>query len=673
MIIMKYIISFFILSSVLIFGNDVKDRAVIIEAKFKNDAIHLSWLPDSNAYRYIVLRKYTDEPRFIDTLAVLEGDVNSFVDDDVVSGIPYEYAVWKDSEFEYVINGETKIFEYDGYGYIYAGKDLPLIEDRGHILLLVDNTLKESISDGLEKYKLSLVGDGWTVSEYEVPRAEKFNPKAVKTVKDIIKFEYERMETKLRSVVIIGRIPVPYSGEEAIDGHRPDHLGAWPTDIYYADIDGLWTDDTTTNITVALDPRHYNIPYDGKFDQNRIPSETEVELGRIDMFDLTFFHNEPINLSEVDLLNRYFEKNHNYKNRIMEFEDNALIDDHWKLYSEEAWSSNPWNGFSSLVGYNAIDTGGMRRRLEQEKFKIIWGGNSGAYDNILHTAYANEYAQSDQNAVFAFYFGSWMPDWDAENALMRSAIASNPSILVSAFYGRPPWYIHHLNIGETIGYSSKITQNNGVMYKSTSYVGRKHNHIALIGDPAVRFHPEIPPKDLTYSDIGGTVELLWECDGDALGFNIYQSYDIFGLYKKINDELVENKSFVIHNHQGKKYFQVRAIYNRITVSTNYLNQSQGVFIEVNNPTSAFENNKSTSIEVYPNPTERYIRIEGSTNLFGAKVRLVDLLGNSVWDGNMTDRSMTIDLSTINNLQTGTFYIIIVDENKYYIRPILFIH
>jgi hypothetical protein len=41
--------------------------------------------------------------------------------------------------------------------------------------------------------------------------------------------------------VLIGNVPVPYSGDLNPDGHS-DHDGAWPTDTYYAEMNGTWTD-----------------------------------------------------------------------------------------------------------------------------------------------------------------------------------------------------------------------------------------------------------------------------------------------------------------------------------------------------------------------------------------------------------------------------------------------
>jgi hypothetical protein len=64
-----------------------------------------------------------------------------------------------------------------------------------------------------------------------------------------------------------GHVPVPYSGNFNLDGHDY-HFGAWPADVFYGDMDGVWTDSSVTQ-TIASDPRNWNVPGDGKFDMKR--------------------------------------------------------------------------------------------------------------------------------------------------------------------------------------------------------------------------------------------------------------------------------------------------------------------------------------------------------------------------------------------------------------------
>src|SRR5207253_1848922 len=109
-------------------------------------------------------------------------------------------------------------------------------------------------------------------------------------------------------------VPVPYSGKINPDGHS-DHVGAWPADVYYGDIDGNWTD-TTVDFTQSTRPpsdaadnlRLTNRPGDGKFDQDQIPSAVELEVGRVDLANMPgddYWGVDAVIPSETELLRRY--------------------------------------------------------------------------------------------------------------------------------------------------------------------------------------------------------------------------------------------------------------------------------------------------------------------------------------------------------------------------------
>src|SRR5690606_33568410 len=104
-----------------------------------------------------------------------------------------------------------------------------------------DEQIFEHIQNEIIRYVNDLRGDGWNPFVVLVPRAEYFDKNKVSTVKSIIDLSLKQIKD-LKSAVLIGRVPVPYSGNFAIDGHSPEHDGAWPSDIYYSVIDGKWTD-----------------------------------------------------------------------------------------------------------------------------------------------------------------------------------------------------------------------------------------------------------------------------------------------------------------------------------------------------------------------------------------------------------------------------------------------
>jgi hypothetical protein len=77
------------------------------------------------------------------------------------------------------------------------------------------------------------------------------------------------------------------SGNICPDGH-PDHYGAWPSDGYYADLDGSWTDVSVNNSASGKD-KNQQYSADGKFDQSTFPTSVDLQMGRFDMRNLPLY------------------------------------------------------------------------------------------------------------------------------------------------------------------------------------------------------------------------------------------------------------------------------------------------------------------------------------------------------------------------------------------------
>jgi len=192
---------------------------------------------------YAICRKTTDATSW-DNSTVLTGSSTSFVDNDVVEGQSYEYQIHKIAS------------TYQGYGYICAGINTPLVEDRGKVILVVDSTYAADLSSELTRLQQDLKGDGWQVVRQDVSRYD-----SVQGVKAFIQSQYYADTANVRCVFLFGHVPVPYSGNISPDEHPADHKGAWPADVYYGDMDGTWTDSSVYN-TSAADTRNHNVPGD---------------------------------------------------------------------------------------------------------------------------------------------------------------------------------------------------------------------------------------------------------------------------------------------------------------------------------------------------------------------------------------------------------------------------
>src|SRR5438445_10515533 len=84
-------------------------------------------------------------------------------------------------------------------------------------------------------------------------------------------------------------------------------------------------------------------------------------------------------------------------------------------------------------------------------------GTHGTYFDIWST----DVIGGDAKAVFYMMFGSWLGEWDSTDNIMRWALATATMGVTGWRAGRPHWYYHDRGIGEHVGYSARLSENNG--------------------------------------------------------------------------------------------------------------------------------------------------------------------------------------------------------------------
>src|SRR5207249_7573008 len=130
-----------------------------------------------------------------------------------------------------------------------------------------------------------------------------------------------------------------------------------------------------------------------------------------------------------------------------------------------------------------------------------------------------ELVQANIQAMFTMLFGSWLGDWESEDDLLRAVLASPTGGLTAVWSGRPHWFMHHMALGENIGYSARLTQNNGPhgLYRTQVNSAAGQVHVALMGDPTLRMHVVMPPGGAVAN--GGI--LTWTASPDTvMGYHI---------------------------------------------------------------------------------------------------------------------------------------------------------
>ena len=532
-------------------------------------------------------------------------------------------------------------YESPRFGHIYAGIRVPPIESRGTVLLLIDDAVGGQLIEELNRLENDLIGDGWHVRRLIVSRA------------DPVPFTRDRIidecagDASVTAVFLLGHIPVPYSGN--VMAAHSDHRGAYPADVYYAELDGPWTDDSVTN-TTASRPQNHNVPGDGKFDQTLIPSDVDLHIGRVDFHDMPVF-----SIGETELLRRYLDKNHAFRHGLNGAQRRGLIDDNVGVLWGLAVTGIGLRNFSAMFGAAQIHHVDYLSTMAQESYLWSQGCGGGSYTSCAGVGTSHDFATRTVRTIFTMLYGSYFGDWDVTDNLMRAVLGSENSALACCYAGAPAWHLHHLALGETIGYSGRLTQNNASLYTPTDRA--RQIHIALLGDPTLRMHVVLPPQDLAIEAFEHYAQLRWTPSADTIeGYHIYRSETVDGDFARLTTDLIQDTFYVDPGPlEGNNIYMVRAVKLETTASGTYFNPSQGILDSVFVPFTGAEEpaggvpGRWALMQNYPNPFNASTTIRFSLtrrtqvnlslfNIAGQRIRqLVDEEKKSgthriVWDG-----------------------------------------
>lgn len=524
--------------------------------------ITLHWPADINANSYTVYRKAKGVVGWGSIVATLAGTDTSYVDATVAVGDAWEYRISK------VATG------YNGVGYCFAGLERPVQDYLGKLLLVVDTTYAAVLSPALRRLENDLWGDGWQVIRLDVDRAD-----SVTGIHDRIQAEWMADPVNVRTVFLLGHVPVPYSGNINPDGHG-DHQGAWPADAYYGEMNGTWTDLSVNNSSAAR-PQNVNTIGDGKFDQSSIPSDVDLEVGRVDFANMPAFTE-----GEAALLQRYLDKDHAWRQKQFTVQDSAVIDDNFGFFGGEAFAASGWRNFGSFVGARHVYAGDFRTELNARDHLWAYGCGGGWYQGAGGVGSTTDFVGDSLRAVFSMLFGSYHGDWDSDDNFMRAALANKGTILSCAWAGRPNWHFQYMGLGEPIGAAARASQNNFSTY--TAGYGARFVHIALMGDPSLRMQACAPPSDLvvTIAGSGNAHELNWTASPDAvLGYAIFRQDTLNGRFWRIGSVGMNTTTYTDACMLAGTYrYMVRAEEVRSGYSGSYHNLSQGIMDTITNAT-----------------------------------------------------------------------------------------
>ena len=135
-----------------------------------------------------------------------------------------------------------------------------------------------------------------------------------------------------------------------------------------------------------------------------------------------------------------------------------------------------------------------------------------------------------------------------------------------------------MGLGQTLGYCTKLTQNNQSVYAFNN--SQRGVHIGLMVDPSLRNDVVSPVSNVRITALNNkrVGELAWTASLDnVLGCNIYRSDSRLGKYVKVNQSPITTTTFQdSFPLNGINHYFVRAVKLEKGASGSYYNMSQGV-------------------------------------------------------------------------------------------------
>ncbi len=420
---------------------------------------------------------------------------------------------------------DGRVYEYSiapkqtqgGIRQIEVAAYTPPNHNKGKVLLLVDQTHWSALETDLNYFVEDLQMDGWQVVMVKAPRHldSRWSPnvKRIAKVKALIQEHLGAPVKGVKMAILIGHVAVPYSGYVAIDGHTlrgDDHRGAWSCDAYYGDIDGIWHDNAVDHINRTHAPAS-NIPGDGKFDENQLPTRLEIAIGRIDFANLPSLNNGVLrnrsvkkSKMEVELIRQYLNKNHAFRFGSLHFEPETLIKSHLpdnmsRPFNQSA-IENASRWFALVPG--EIRTGDGFQDAGRSLWAFMAGrsGSASFASGIRRTRDFNQPNKTPRSA-FMMLYSSWHGDWNVSDAFLRACLASLDTGLAAMSGLVGPWHLQSLGRGECLGFAYLQSANQSPHSATRA--------LAILGDPTLGNYFTSPVSGLKVSMTESERRLNW--------------------------------------------------------------------------------------------------------------------------------------------------------------------
>ncbi|WP_136637052.1 hypothetical protein [Pseudooceanicola onchidii] len=401
------------------------------------------------------------------------GPVQAYLDRAATPGTAWEYRVRR--------MGRDVIDQ----GYWTGGRDVAQPDHRGLAVLVVEADVQEPLAADIARFVDDLTGDGWRV--VRVSSTADRNPPAAIRLIDALEIRNDIREARRAhpdgdlSVILLGNVPLVFSGKVAPDGH--DHE-PHATDLFYVDLDGRWPS-TGEGLLIPGE-----IP-DGRIDG---------AIGRIDFSNM----GAPDRATEVGWLGAYLQRNHDWRKGKTDVPLRAYAGSVGHLFIER-------RGVANITGPAAITEGGHADKGQEGRW--LFGVDFGPWRG-------DDYFEAFQaGPVFAINFGSHKQKIGRYRNPMNGLMTPPNQALAVAWGARPAWRLHGMAMGETIGAAQVRTINNGPseprVLASTDYLPTGSYPFVhpiwgnLLGDPTLTAYPIQPVTGVTVARTDGGTRISW--------------------------------------------------------------------------------------------------------------------------------------------------------------------
>lgn len=182
------------------------------------------------------------------------------------------------------------------------------------IMVIVNSGIHNSILGGINQYIADLESQNYQVILITTSGGTPQN------IRSLL-----QNETNLFGAVLIGDLPVPwYQIIETWDGGATYEYEEFPCDLFYMDLNGTWTDTKHYDSS----SRSFVDGADDIYESHTGAVQPEIWIGRLTASTLN-------SGNETDLLNNYFDKNHQYRIGQNSLNTRAItyIDDDWSSWT----------------------------------------------------------------------------------------------------------------------------------------------------------------------------------------------------------------------------------------------------------------------------------------------------------------------------------------------------